>query len=349
MKASEAGIPRVSVVCAWYNRADYLTDTMESLLAQTFTDYEIILINDGSTDPRVRRLLQGYAVDSRVLVHSIQNSGFVKAISYGVSLARAPIIAIQGAGDVSFPERLAKQYKLLKSDARLAGVICHVRSRTIGEGNDGSSHVINDQPDRFYHSDLMQRRNFITHGEMMFRKDIYDRVGGYRVPFTFAQDRDLWLRMSQHGDFATCPEVLYERRIFENGGVAADLPKIMSQRILSAFARDCARQRQIFGFDWVDIFGDQAPLFRPRSKLISKRLAVYSLACLLNNDIQGCKLFSKMSRNECLTPYSLLAQAVVLGASHSSMCKSIFRLMLSRTSIAPIDCPAALKNLISRK
>src|SRR5690554_1592429 len=94
--------PRVTIVCAWYNRSEFLLRTVDSLLSQDFDDYEVVIVNDGSTDPRVRELLDGCS-DSRLKVIHQENAGFVRAISRAVNYCKSPFIAIQGSGDISYP------------------------------------------------------------------------------------------------------------------------------------------------------------------------------------------------------------------------------------------------------
>lgn len=110
--------PKVSVVCAWYNRAGYIRDTIDALLAQDLDDYEIIVVNDGSTDPVVRETLDSYD-DPRLRVFHRDNVGFVKTMRFAIEQSRSTYIAVQGAGDVSLPARLSRQCALLQGDSEL--------------------------------------------------------------------------------------------------------------------------------------------------------------------------------------------------------------------------------------
>src|SRR5699024_10133371 len=120
-KMTEEKTPKVSVDCAWYNRADYIRVTVDSLLNQDFDDYEIIIANDGSSDSRVKEILDSYD-DANLKVIDNENEGFTKTLERLVEEARAPYVAIQGAGDISYPNRLSAQYRYMKDNKNVGAV-----------------------------------------------------------------------------------------------------------------------------------------------------------------------------------------------------------------------------------
>lgn len=126
-----ATCPEVAIVCAWYNRADYIRDTVDSVLAQDFDRFEVVIINDGSPDPRVREILDSYD-DPRLRVVHQENTGFTVAIRRAIDMTSAPYIAIQGAGDVSLPGRLRHQHDWLESNAGIGVVGCRVAVAVAG-------------------------------------------------------------------------------------------------------------------------------------------------------------------------------------------------------------------------
>ncbi len=303
-------VPRVSVVCACYNRADYIRDTIDSLLTQDLHSFEVVVVNDGSDDPRVRDVLDSYN-DPRLRVIHQQNTGFTRAICRAIESSSAPIIAIQGAGDVSHPERLRRQLEFLESNQDLIGVGCSIRHVVVGGRYSGFEEIRRPKSPVAVHDDIIKNNPF-THGEVMFRRVVYDKVGGYRPFFKYAQDRDLWLRMSLHGSFGFCPEVLYDRRSFSDGGVSSSHKKGLSQRKMSYIAIECVRERREFGFDIVDIYGAEAGLFRKRTREAARMAAVTALKYLSVDMHSEASFYSEMAIRERVTLITIGTRLIVL-------------------------------------
>lgn len=246
--------PEVVVACAWYNRAEYIHETLKSLLAQDFEKFEIVLVNDGSTDPRVRDILDSYDNPRLRIIHQ-ENRGFVRSISKAIESSTAPYIAIQGSGDISFPTRIRKQYEVLKNRHEVVAVASRIEN-DLGEGR---VHIAGTPFDGDA-SEYGIRKVIMMHGEVMYRRSTFDNVGGYRDFFRFSQDRDLWLRMSQVGKIVVLPDILY-RRAANIGGVSGHAGKQVTQRCLSHFAVYCHVERLAGRLDPLDEYGPQAALF----------------------------------------------------------------------------------------
>lgn len=301
---------KVSVVCAWYNRQEFIDDTISSLLNQTLRGIEIIVINDGSSDPEVDNKLRSYK-DSRLKIVVQENQGFTKSIAKAVELARAPLIAVHGAGDISHPRRLELQYQFLKQNPCAVGVGCGVGISSRVETCTNTVEVPKELAPLTY-SDFVEPKNPFVHGEVMFRKSVYCRVGGYRPAFRFAQDRDLWIRMAETGYFLTTESTLYYRRIIEGISVGSNPKVLLAQKALSEFARQCAQDRKALGFDLVDIFGVDALLYRRRSKRLSTILGKYAMKCLASGDIVAAKVLSRASICEKITGIALVSRMIVV-------------------------------------
>ncbi|HYI10640.1 MAG TPA: glycosyltransferase family 2 protein [Thermoanaerobaculia bacterium] len=208
---------KISVVMAVYNGAATLAGTMESILAQTERDFELVVVDDGSTD-QTPALLMSYAQrDPRVRVISQANTGLTRALMRGCDEATAEIVARHDCGDRSHPERLRKQHALLQSDAELVLVSCD--TAYLGPGGE-RLYVASGDGERVRHSLLHDGvahiRGLTHHGTAMFRREAYTAAGCYRPQFRVAQDLDLWVRMAKLGAIAFVPEVLYEARIEVN-------------------------------------------------------------------------------------------------------------------------------------
>lgn len=201
---------RLSVVMAVYNGAPALARTLDSILAQTMEEFELIVIDDGSTD-ETRSILTSRD-DSRMRVITQANTGLTRALVRGCDEARGDVIARHDCGDRSHPERFARQLALLEEGHVL--VSCATRFTT-SEGDElYVARAGGDDVRRSLREDDATRIHALPHhGSAMFRHDAYVRAGGYRTQFRLAQDLDLWIRMARLGTIAVAPEVLYEATI----------------------------------------------------------------------------------------------------------------------------------------
>jgi hypothetical protein len=209
--------PDVSIVMSVYNDAAVLPATIESILHQQDAAFELIAIDDGSTDGSGDILDRAVAADDRIRVIHSENRGLTRQLIAGCAAARAPYIARHDAGDLSAPGRLRKQKLLLDANPRLAFVSCwtqfagpELEPMWVMKGSgvaiepvdilDASQqHGVTDGPTH--------------HGSVMFRRDAYERAGGYRAEFYYGQDWDLWYRLAAAGRFQIVPEVLYTARV----------------------------------------------------------------------------------------------------------------------------------------
>lgn len=204
--------PVISVVMSVYNGQRYVAEAVESILAQTFIDFEFILIDDGSTD-RSKALLESYANrDPRIRLISQANKGLTKTLNEGLGLARGEFIARMDADDVSLPDRFEKQVAFLRANA---DCVC-VGSRVLRVDPYGSP--LSESDHKLKHEEIDRQLIeeglgwAITHPAAMMRRDAAEKVGGYREQFRTSQDLDLWLRLAEVGRLANLPEVLLKYR-----------------------------------------------------------------------------------------------------------------------------------------
>lgn len=201
--------PLITVLMAVYNTpSDYLDAAIESLLAQTFRDFELLIVDDGSDEPTLMHLQLQAKCDSRIVVHRLkENLGLTRALNVGLERARGVYIARHDADDVSSPERLERTLAFLVRDPRLsaAGTLVSVIDSA---GCPVGSMRCESELSR------LKRRNTLVHGSMMFRKTALERVGRYDERMRFSQDYELYLRMMRY--FGMCigvvPETLYALR-----------------------------------------------------------------------------------------------------------------------------------------
>jgi glycosyltransferase involved in cell wall biosynthesis len=203
----------LSVVMAVYNGAAQLPATLDSVLAQSERDFELIVVDDGSSDATPKILRDFAARDARIRVLTHENAGLTRSLIRGCDEARGEFIARQDCGDVSNSERFRRQLAVLQ-DPAVVLTSCAVRFRApAGEllyESHGDGAAIRD---KLLRGNALTVRALPHHGSAMFRRDAYVRAGGYREAFRYAQDLDLWLRIASLGHIVILPDVLYEATI----------------------------------------------------------------------------------------------------------------------------------------
>lgn len=205
--------PSISVVMSVYNDAEHLAASIDSVLEQTECDFEFVIVNDGSTDRRVAETLAAFSSrDSRIRVISKANEGLTRALIDGCAAAKGKYIARIDVGDRYLSGRLAKQLRFMEAHPELALSSCW--TRFVDDADITLVDVCpSDSPGNArmaLRGDALRSLKGVTHhGSVMFRSDVYRFVGGYRPAFYFAQDVDLWVRMTDQWGMAFFPEILY--------------------------------------------------------------------------------------------------------------------------------------------
>ena len=232
--------PAVSVVMPIRDAATTLQAALDSVVAQTFTEFELIVIDDGSTDGSAEMLMQASERDSRIRVVLNPGRGLTVALNHGIALAQGRFIARQDADDLSMPDRLEHQVRCLE----LREDVCAVGTAAVIV--DGTGESLGAFPVRFgasaVRAGLTSARATPVHGSMMIRHESIAAVGGYRQAFRAAQDFDLWLRLLERSDIDNLNEPLYHWRL-SSGSVygARRETQVMYAGIALAFANERAR------------------------------------------------------------------------------------------------------------
>jgi len=205
-------IPSISVVMPVYNAARYLPLAVESILRQTFRDFEFIAVDDGSADAS-RSILEGYAAkDSRVRVISRANTGIVGALSDGLKAARGRYIARMDGDDLCQPERLARQLEFLRARPD----VCLVGGAV--EFIDASARRLKSyrpptDAKAIRQALLEGNGGALIHPAIMGPRAAWTAVGGYRQQYNYVEDYDLFLRMLRIGPLANLAEPVLAYRI----------------------------------------------------------------------------------------------------------------------------------------
>jgi glycosyltransferase involved in cell wall biosynthesis len=195
--------PQISVLLPVRDGAAFLREALESVLAQTLRDFELLVVDDGSVDETPSILAS--VGDERVRVVRQERLGLVSALNCAVAEARAPLLARMDADDVSLPERLERQLAYLSARPRVALVVVGVE--TLG----GDSTIVLPDDDAALRRRLLLRNPF-AHGAVAVRAEAVARAGGYRADYGANEDYDLWRRIAREWELGAIPEVLYRYR-----------------------------------------------------------------------------------------------------------------------------------------
>jgi len=279
---NEEKVPKVSVVCAWYNRADYIKDTVDSLLDQDFDDYEIIIANDGSPDPRVKEILDSYDDPKLTIIHK-ENEGFTKTIKMLVEIAKAPYVAIQGAGDVSYSNRLSTQYEFMDNNLNVGAV---------GSGFDvdleGGGNLRYSSPKDIKTTEQLKKSVPFTHGTVMYRKSDYIKSGGYDIRFKYCSDWDLYFKVLAISEIAAIDKPLYKKVEFNDGFSFSPIHKF--SQILH---KEAAINRSSNRDELVDTVIERSENIKPYQPYYLYRSARYVGLFLIRKDYKKAYLWLK--------------------------------------------------------
>jgi glycosyltransferase involved in cell wall biosynthesis len=201
--------PAVSVVVATYNYGRYLAGALESVLAQTFTHFEVLVIDDGSTDD-TPEVAARFRSDPRVSYVRVEHGGQPQAKNTGLRLARAPLVAFLDADDLWMPHKLERQLPLFESTARPA-VVFSERVQI----DAGGRPLVSPQPPfpRGRVLGEMFKDNFICFSSVVVRRHVVESVGLFDESLALAIDYDLWLRVAKHHTFDNVAEPLVKYRV----------------------------------------------------------------------------------------------------------------------------------------
>jgi len=204
--------PKVTVLMSVFNGSAHLRPSVESILNQTLSDFEFVIIDDGSSEP-VSQIILDYQ-DDRIRLVRQENCGLTMSLNRGLNLARSPFIARMDADDISLPERLELQFEVFSKNQELDFVGTFFDVIDECENLVQKKELIRDPVYRLWR--LMFHNNY-GHGTMLFRKSAVINVGMYDVSLRFAQDYDLWSRISKKNNNTIIPEYLYRYRMNAKG------------------------------------------------------------------------------------------------------------------------------------
>jgi GT2 family glycosyltransferase len=233
---------KVSVVIPVHNGEKYLAQAIESVLGQTFRDFELLIVDDGSTDSSAAIIRRFALQDRRVRVLTQENLGVAAAGNRGLHEARAEWVARLDADDVFLPEKLERQVAFLRRnpDAKIVGTLaCFINhaGKPLGLVGTEGPHT----PAEYYRL-IGENRPicFVNSSTLMYRETVL-ALGGYRDPFAPAEDVDLWIRMAEQQHLMLkVPEPLLLYRLH---GASLTMTQNARQRLLHRWAIACGQAR----------------------------------------------------------------------------------------------------------
>jgi glycosyltransferase involved in cell wall biosynthesis len=218
--------PKVSIITGAYNAQDFISETIKSVLSQSFCDFEWIIIDDGSTDDTPAILAKAQEEDARIKLCSHENMGLTQTLNVGLEKATGEFIARIDCDDLWEYEKLEKQVEFLDSHPEVGLLACNYEQIDEDGNHLGKSHA----PYLSDHDTICKsfiKFNPFVHSSVMFRRSILDKVGGYDPHFKYTQDYQYWVRMAQHTKLTSLKDVLVYHRVSKQ---AISFSKLREQR-----------------------------------------------------------------------------------------------------------------------
>lgn len=253
---AQDGAPVVSVVMTARDQERFIEAAIDSITAQTFAGFELIVIDDYSTDMTRELATQRAKEDPRIVVACCAASGRVACLNHALTLARGRYVAIMDADDLAAPERLALQAAFLDQNTDVVAVgaaLTYLRPEELRIPQvAGRKVTVKPARPESRLGGFFPRPLPIIHSATMFRRDAMLKAGGYRAALKHQEDTDLFLRLEEAGDVRNLPDILhYYRQHPDNTGRRYPLRQTASW-VLSVLL---ARRRRRGLRDWADAHG----------------------------------------------------------------------------------------------
>jgi glycosyltransferase involved in cell wall biosynthesis len=244
-------LPLVSIVLPVYNGGDHLKEAIESILGQTYSNFEFIILNDGSTDDSEKVILS-YR-DKRIRYAKHKNCGLAGTLNRGLEMSAGKYIARQDQDDISYKDRISKQVEFLEKNESILLLGTHARIFF----DDSKKYKVHDHSTRpsLLKFDLMFDNPFV-HSTVMFRRKDIETIGFYNTDRSYYEDYELWSRFSAKGNVANLNEVLLDYRHHAQG-----LSKSVSYFKEDAVYRQSLDNIQTLMGEMKDTYNDLSALF----------------------------------------------------------------------------------------
>lgn len=218
--------PTVSLVMKVYNGEKYLREAIESILNQTFTDFEFLIIDDGSTD-HSEQIIKSYDDERIRFFQNETNMGLIKTQNKIIAQAKGKYIAVMDCDDISYPTRFEKQVHYLENHPNV--MMCGTYRNDIIDGREVSFQQIREYETESIRFSLFFGNFFFTHSSIMFRSEEYRKAGLSYGPSAIAEDYGVIIEMAKRYPVAVIPERLVAYRIY-----AQSVSKVKQKEITEA-------------------------------------------------------------------------------------------------------------------
>lgn len=233
---------KISVTMPAYNAERFIADAVESILCQTFRDFELIVVNNGSTDSTLS-IAESYAArDKRVRVVTKSHGGISSGRNRGLAEARGEWIAVMDSDDVSLPQRFERQLAFVEENPDIALASSYVYN--IDESGRIIARYRSPLADRAVVQELITRNGLIGfhHSAVLMRRDVAQSLGGYREQFDGLEDCDLWNRIAETGHGVLVqPEYLLKYRLHNKSHT---IPRVRQLALKRRWLEDCMLHRR---------------------------------------------------------------------------------------------------------
>lgn len=231
--------PSVSVILPVKNGSPYIEAAIASILTQTFSDFELLIVDDSSRDDTIAIARRACAADPRVRILTNPGTGLVDALNFAIGAARARFIARMDADDIALPQRLERQHSFIAAHPEVA--VVGAQARFIDEQGALTSKATALPQSHEAIARTLLRYCCLCHPTVLMRADALKRVGGYRAQVPAAEDLDLWLRIAEYGRLINLPEPLLLYRV--HAGQVSQA-KVWTQRLSRNLAIISAQERR---------------------------------------------------------------------------------------------------------
>lgn len=231
---------KISVVMTVYNGSSYIREAIESILEQTYTNFEFIIIDDGSVDDSCEIINEYAKKDTRINLISRGNKGISDTLNEGLTVADGEYIAMMDQDDISLPNRFEKQVEFLDNNNEYAAV--GTLSELIGPEGDRISCLFQITGHENIDNEHMKGKGgAIMHSSVMIRKESLEKISGYRKEFNQAADFDMFLRLAEIGKLENISEVCFLYRVHPESAGNASRAEQQSSAVKAVFAA-CERR-----------------------------------------------------------------------------------------------------------
>ncbi|UNC93638.1 glycosyltransferase family 2 protein [Candidatus Contubernalis alkaliaceticus] len=254
-------VPKVTVLMSVYNGEEFLAEAVESILEQTFQDFQFLILNNGSTD-KTPEIVDSYN-DPRIrLVHNEKNLGLAGSLNRGLDLAEGEYVVRMDCDDISLPQRLDKQAAFMDSNPKVG--VCGTWVETMGE-TPGEIKRFQQDPD-LIKAGLLFGNFYITHPSVIMRSSLFKKHKLYYNPALYpAEDYALWQKCSKLFPLTNIPEVLLKYRILPTSGSHANQEHLWE--VLRLIARESLLELGVYnGEEDLSMHMDFRSLKRPVSQ-----------------------------------------------------------------------------------